>query len=82
MPGSSTGRRGGGHAPRSHIAHKRNNEEGEVTTKGPRKIHTQTPFPKPRGGSTKRRDSSCAGYKTRSGSAELLGEGNTQGSHP
>ena len=82
-PNKQTGSRaGGGHAPSPHIAHKRNNEEGEVTTKGPRKIHTQTPFPKPRGGSTKRRDSSCAGYKTRSGSAELLGEGNTQGSHP
>ena len=73
---------GGGHAPRSHIAPTRNNEESYVTPKGRRKIHTQTPFPKPRGGSTKRRDSSCAGYKTRSGSAELLGEGNTQGSHP
>ena len=80
MPGSSAGE---GHAPRSHIAHKRNNEEGEVTTKGHRKIHTPPPpFPKPRGGSTKRSDSSCAGYRTRSGNAELLGEGNTKGSHP
>jgi hypothetical protein len=40
-------REGGGHAPRSHIAHKRNNEEGEVTTKGHRKIHIPPPSPNP-----------------------------------
>ena len=55
---------------------------GRSHHEGPSKYPHTTPLPKPRGGSTKRRDSSCAGYKTRSGSAELLGEGNTQGSHP
>ena len=38
-------RRGGGHAPRSHIAHRRNNGEGEVTTKGNRKVHIPPPPP-------------------------------------
>ena len=41
MPGSSAGE---GHAPRSHIAHKRNNEESYVTTKGRRKIHISPPL--------------------------------------
>jgi hypothetical protein len=41
MPGSSAGE---GHAPRSHIAHKRNNEESYVNTKGRRKIHIPPPL--------------------------------------
>ena len=40
MPGSSAGE---GHAPRSHIAHKRNNEESYVNRKGRRKIHIPPP---------------------------------------
>ena len=50
--------REGGHAPRSHIAHKRNNEEGEVTTKGPRKIHTPPPSPS-HAGAAPRAETDC-----------------------
>ena len=63
MPGSSAG--GGG--ARAEVTHRTQAKQrgGRSHHEGPSQDpHPPPPFPKPRGGSTKRRDSSCAGYRT------------------